>query len=194
MPAGRYEVFADIVHATGFPETGVGEITLPDTPNAPLEGDDSSGAASPLVEPPDGNTVVAIGRGARMRWLKGDSPLRAGETVWLRFRVEDSAGEPVADLEPYMGMAGHLAVVGADYQVFAHLHPGGSPPMATVELANGSRPMSHMNHAAVSAEIAVPYGFPRAGSYRIFVQVKRAGVVETAAFDARVESGSSGLP
>jgi hypothetical protein len=65
--------------------------------------------------------------------------------------------------------------------------------MATVELANGTAPMSHMNpmahlpDAVLPAEIAVPYGFPRTGAYRIFVQVKRAGGVQTAAFDARVE-------
>lgn len=200
MPGGRYEIFADIVHATGFPETGVGEITLPDIPSAPLMGDDSSGAASPLVEPTDAKTVVSIGGGARVRSIDGDSRLRAGEAVWLRFRVEDTAGAPVADLEPYMGMAAHLAIIGADFQVFAHLHPGGSPPMATVELANGSAPMSHMNpmahmtDAALPAEIAVPYGFPQTGAYRIFVQVKRAGVVQTAAFDARVENAPTRLP
>jgi len=35
--------------------------------------------------------------------------------------------------------------------------------------------------------VSFPYGFPKAGDYRIFVQVKRAGRVETGVFDAQVE-------
>jgi hypothetical protein len=36
--------------------------------------------------------------------------------------------------------------------------------------------------------VGFPYGFPKAGNYRIFVQVKRAGRVEMGVFDARVEN------
>jgi hypothetical protein len=43
-----------------------------------------------------------------------------------------------------------------------------------------------MQQGAVPAEITFPYGFPQAGEYRLFVQVKRAGRVETAVFDAHV--------
>jgi hypothetical protein len=37
------------------------------------------------------------------------------------------------------------------------------------------------------AVVRFPYGFPQPGDYRIFVQVKRAGRIETGVFDARVE-------
>ena len=36
-------------------------------------------------------------------------------------------------------------------------------------------------------EVRFPYGFPQPGDYRIFVQIKRAGRVETGVFDAHVQ-------
>jgi hypothetical protein len=46
----------------------------------------------------------------------------------------------------------------------------------------------HAMHAdGLPAEVSFPYGFPQPGNYRIFIQVKRAGKVETGIFDARVE-------
>jgi len=38
------------------------------------------------------------------------------------------------------------------------------------------------------AQVSFPYGFPKPGSYRMFVQVKRGGHIETGTFDARVEN------
>jgi hypothetical protein len=40
--------------------------------------------------------------------------------------------------------------------------------------------------STVDPAISFPYGFPKPGFYRIFVQIKRAGHVETAVFGAAV--------
>ena len=52
----------------------------------------------------------------------------------FRFRVETQQGNPVRDMEPYMGMAGHAEFVRSDLAVFAHIHPAGTAPMAAFAL------------------------------------------------------------
>ena len=47
--------------------------------------------------------------------------------------------------------------------------------------------MKQMTAGKVAPEISIPYGFPKAGLYRIFVQVKRSGQIQTALFDAIVK-------
>jgi hypothetical protein len=209
IPAGHYEIFADVVHATGFPETFVGQIDLPEVAGQPLAGDDSGGAAPTLaLGAAAGNgdasqTAFSLADGTRILWLRDSAPLRARQTAWLRFRVEGADGRPAGDLEPYMGMAGHMEIVGADLSVFAHIHPAGSVSMAALDLAQGGAPsaagpsadsaaqpgmMMQMDSSRVAPEVSFPYGFPKAGQYRMFVQVKRAGRVETGVFDVRIEN------
>jgi hypothetical protein len=86
-----------------------------------------------------------------------------------------------------MGMLGHAAVLRDDARTFAHLHPSGSVPMAALAVASGN-PHAGMIHdtANLPSEVGFPYRFPGPGRYRLFVQVKRNGKVETASFDADV--------
>ena len=165
-------------------------MNLPAVTGEPLSGDD---AGSLDLAPAD--KVAQLSGDYRMVWESDDHsskdrPYKAGQPYWFRFRVEGKDGKPAADLEPYMGMAAHAVFLSTDGNVFAHVHPAGSVSMAAVNLAEGGSVKSDMvgmNHAAPSAEISFPYGFPKPGDYRIFVQVKRAGKVETGEFVAKAE-------
>jgi Cu+-exporting ATPase len=56
--------------------------------------------------------------------LEGD--VQAGSTADLRFRFRDVAtGRPVTNLRPYLAAAGHVVVMRADGQTFAHEHADG---------------------------------------------------------------------
>jgi len=205
LPAGKYKIFADIVRGTGFPETLVNEIDLPEVKGRPFSGDDSGAVASVFEGSRQTGKVAQLSDGGRMVWEPDASALKAGQAVWLRFRVEDAEQQPVRDLEPYMGMAGHAEFVRSDLSVFAHIHPAGSVPMASLMIAekdlgpptehnsmdHNSMDQSSMNLRPIDslpAEVSFPYGFPQPGDYRLFVQVKRHGEVETGVFDIHVES------
>jgi hypothetical protein len=163
MPPGRYRMFADIVHASGLAETAVTEIDLPAAvAGEPLVGDDAAGAA-PFAQDITWDRV----------------PLRARELTLLTFRTP-------GDLEPYMGMMGHVAVLARDGSVFAHVHPTGSVPMAVMEIANPDAHHHHHHEQASGSTVTFPYAFPKVGDYRVFVQIKRAGKVETGAVDVTV--------
>jgi len=207
ISAGHYQIFADIVHRSGFPETLVGAIDLPDVAGKPLAGDDCEWSGTALAQPPEDTSESRLTDGGRLVWDRSRSlhgaRLKANVPLSLRFRVLDKDGQPAQDLEPYMGMAGHAEFVRADCAVFAHVHPAGSVSMAALELAeSGLLPspsgagtsLSMAAHGdmtmpseSLAPQVSFPYGFPRSGQYRIFVQVKRAGRIETGVFDVRAE-------
>jgi hypothetical protein len=182
VPAGHYQIYADIVHQTGFPETQVGEIDLPALSGNALSGDDSG-----FPDLSSSTNISQLGDGYRMVWERDASPLRANVPVWFRFRIEDRNGRPATDMQDYMGMAGHAAFISTDGKVFAHVHPAGSVSMAAEMMAQGAEhDMSAMQSPPAGSEVSFPYGFPGLGDYRIFVQLKRAGKIETGEFSAHV--------
>ena len=207
LPAGHYQIFADIVDRRGFPWTLVGEIDSAQINGRPLAGDDSSWSG-PALTPAlakENSTSAQKPDGTKIIWQHPPGPLKSGVATQFKFIVEDKNGNPVTDMEPYMGMAGHAEFVRSDMSVFAHVHPAGSVSMAALDLAQQGLPgatpemqlqgsgMQGMNMDAsvksgpIPPEVSFPYGFPKPGDYRIFVQIKRAGRIQTVAFDVHVE-------
>ena len=201
LPAGRYRVFADIVHESGFTHTLLDTVDVKAAGDTTAVGnpDDSWFAGAPAT-----GTVAALGGGTAVEWEKGSAPLVAGRPASLRFTVKNADGSP-ATLEPYMGMPAHAVVQRDDGSVFVHLHPMGTISMASQMAFEMREPgdsirgtlgkrlsaaeMSSMQHAAPTVgTVSFPYAFPKAGRYRVWVQTRTAGRVTTAAFDTEVEA------
>ena len=190
MPAGRYALYGDIVHANGLAETATAEIDLPQIAGSPLTGDDAGGSGLALANRDFNRLASPLAGGYRMVWERGSDPLHARRPYEFRFHLEDAQGKPADGVELYMGMLGHAAFVSADRTVFAHVHPTGSVPMPAVQLTQPDNP--HAGHMMMTMQsglpslVSFPYGFPKPGQYRIFVQMKHAGEIVTGVFDADV--------
>jgi hypothetical protein len=165
-----------------------------------MSGDDSSWSGAPLANASaqQATAVSKLPDGGAIVW-QHSTPLKANAAMDFKFEVQDKDGKPAQDMQPYMGMAGHAEFVRSDLSVFAHVHPSGSVSMASLEMAQAGltdatpqgmpagMAMSSASEATIAPEVSFPYGFPQPGDYRIFVQIKRAGQVETGVFDAHVE-------
>jgi hypothetical protein len=203
MPAGDYHLYADVVHADGFPETLVSGVVLQQINGRPLSGDDAEGVGKPVNS--DGAAKSsAVGNkqrfklpdGCSMVW-KMPSTLTPKAPESFRFELLNPEGDPPSDMALYMGMLGHAAFVKTDGTVFAHIHPTGTMAMAAYMMANPQASMQNatsmsgmpnmdMNSATLPNVVTFPYGFPSQGHYRIFVQMKHGTTVETGIFDANV--------
>lgn len=201
LPPGRYRVYADIVHESGFAQTLVTTVDLDEWVGTwrPSDQDD---AWTPGNEKRETGNVANLADGSTMIWDKSPAPIVADHDAPLRFVVTDPYGKP-ARLEPYMGMAGHAMLARDDGAVFVHLHPAGTVSLAALEtfalrqpgdtirgalgkrltameMGSGDKGEVHSN------VVSFPYAFPVPGHYRIWVQVKRSGRILTGVFDADV--------
>jgi hypothetical protein len=185
VPAGRYRVYGDIVHESGYAQTLVSAVDISDGGNrAQSDPDDSWFTGSARAE--SVSASLALPDGAQLLWLRGDKPFSASEEQVLAFEVQDATGA-MTTVEPYMGMAAHVAVTNADGSVFVHLHPAGSISMAALQKFSGAASAEHANHlSSLDGKLAIPFAFPKAGKYRLWVQIKRGGRVMTGAFDLNV--------
>ena len=205
LPAGRYRVYGDIVHESGFNETistAIDVATVKEA-GAPTDPDDAFLVASSA--PKDARSVLADD--SVMSFDRPAAKFVAGRSASLRFLVTAADGKPLA-LEPYMGMAGHAVVTRDDGSVFVHLHPSGTISMASQMAVTMRQPgdsvsgrlgkrimaseaMAPAGTTGQNGVVSFPYAFPQPGMYHMWVQVKHAGRVLTGAFAFEVERSNS---
>lgn len=88
-------------------------------------------------------------------------PLRAGSQATLTFRFVQ-AGQPVLDIQPWLGMAGHLIARSDDGAIFGHIHAA-EPATPPGQAGSGVR---------YGPDIRFASTFPQPGRYQLWAQFK----------------------
>lgn len=245
MPAGKYLIFADVLRYHSLQNTITDTVEIPQTPKVnvmpTLTGDSDDTFVVTNAINKSANSVVdesiticgspgvktKLQDGSSIVWEeKPNQKLMAGKVYDLKFSVLTPDGKP-AELQTYLGMMGHAAVIKDDASVYIHLHPNGTYSSTAVQVlqkrideTDNKRPrlnnakrfrdsvdnvlaklqsmteaerdkllMGNMKHEIDGhhgGQVTFPYVFPKAGHYRVWLQVKREGKILTGVFDANV--------
>jgi hypothetical protein len=157
---GYYKLYADFLPLGGRPQVLPEVLVTADTAA------DLASSAARLV--PDTRPKTSGSMTVRLELPAAG--LIAGRDEKLVFHVTDAAtGGPVNDLEPYLGAFGHTLVVSDDTLHYVHAHPVEALPAGMADPRGGPT----LTFKAL---------LPRPGRYRIWTQLKRAGVVSTVSF------------
>jgi len=114
---------------------------------------------------------------------------KAGQEVTYIFSLEDSeTGQPVQNLQPYLGAAAHVVILSEDTRTFAHAH--GESVAEGMAQHSGMSHSGHHGHGTettVSARVQFQHTFPAPGLYKIWGEFQnREGEVIRADFVVRV--------
>jgi hypothetical protein len=154
---GAYRIVADFLPTGAMPQTLQHTIM-------------TTGAALPIIphaEPPAAERLESTTGGVRARLVTGDA--RVGGDAHLVVELADEkSGEPVTDVEPYLGAWGHMFLASLDLSDVVHSHP-------LLEETKAGGP-----------KITFQTLFARDGWYRVWAQVQRGGRLLTFDFTVRV--------
>lgn len=145
LVGGGYRLFAD------FQEEGADQTVA----HADLAVAASPGSAFAPSPPRASRTTTVDGYDVA---LSGDLAAGAASTLTLTVSRD---GEPVADLEPYLGAYGHLVVLRGTDKQYLHTHPEDGP---------------------AGPEIAFGVEVPTVGRYYLYLDFQHRGKVRTASF------------
>ncbi|MBD3916207.1 hypothetical protein [Nocardioides hwasunensis] len=156
LTPGVWRVIADLTPA------GWDGITLADDLSV-------TGDFEPEELPADTRTVtVETDEGTYTMTLDGDTAPGVGTVLTTTIELD---GEPVTDLEPYLGAFGHLVAIRSGDLGYLHVHPEEGQPGPGIDFATA---------------------FPTAGTYRLFLDFQHRSEVRTAAFTVESAGAPSG--
>lgn len=166
------------LHSDFFPIGGTSQIIHRELTTAGYGRTRDAVAAPPPHLTPDATLTKTIdGMKINLSLGVGDGaqPV-AGAFVPLRYSLTDAqTGEPVQDLQPYLGAWGHTLILNADQSEYLHSHP--------TEMLPGGMAQANMRGGP---EVKFGAMFPEAGDYRIWTQFQRREKIVTVSFTIRV--------
>ncbi|MFD1956436.1 hypothetical protein ACFSL6_20190 [Paenibacillus thailandensis] len=152
---GEYTLIADFVPSGG---SAMHRMTVAEVSGAE--------AASVPLEPQTQWNATVDGMKAALTF---DGKLKAGRETTLSYELADAeTGEPVTDLEPYLGEIGHVVILSQDAEQYLHVHP--------------------LEDQGSGPEAKFMTNFPSPGVYKIWAQFKRSGEIVTIPFVVEIES------
>ncbi|MGV2939818.1 hypothetical protein AB5I83_09525 [Mesobacillus sp. LC4] len=149
--AGRYKLYADFLPEGANQQLATHELVV-----TGHEANDEIEADKVLRKTVDDLEIELILPSAKV-----DEPVK------LIFELRDQVGEPVTDLEPYLGSAGHVVIVSEDMSEFLHVHPA--------------------DENTKGPKVEYMTSFPREGLFKIWGQFKHKGKLYTVSFVIGVE-------
>jgi hypothetical protein len=163
--AGHYMLFCDFMPVGGGPQFVAAPLVT-----AGFDGDIAS--AAPNLK--EDESFVKTVDGVKLELLAERRKLIAGEESDMLFRFEDAAtGQPLRDLQRYLGAFGHAMMLSEDMQDYVHAHP--EEMLEGTSITSGGGP-----------DLTFHALFPKPGHYRIWLQFQRNEKVSTVPITVRV--------
>ena len=162
---GQYVLFSDFMPNGGGPQLIATPIVT-----AGYEGDVASDAPNLVADGPWVRTLD----GVVMTMQVEPGKLIAGDEIDLPIHFEDEkTGQPVKDLQRYLGAFGHAMMLSEDMMEHVHAHPQEMLEGTTITSGGGPDLIFHAL-------------FPKPGFYRIWLQFLRHDKLSTVALTVRV--------
>jgi Heavy metal binding domain len=163
--AGHYVLISDF-----FPTGGSGQVLMTPIVTAGFEGDVVSSVPTLVTD----ESWTKREGGVAVDLRLAPSGLVASEDLDLPLRfVDATTGEPVRNLERYLGAFAHALIVNEELTEYIHAHP--EETLEGTDIKSGGGP-----------DVVFHTLFPKGGRYKAWVQFQRGGKLSTVSFTFKV--------